>query len=164
MGDRVLANFRLDDSWKTLVIATLQTDPEVKDIQGQQNRLKQALKNLRKQHLWGDISDSDYRRERTALERELKIATPHPTPTHLPNLERAAQLLDDLPVLWSHKGVTNKQRETLVQEVFTKITINGKMLASIEPKPAYAPLFASIFIQNAIGYCEMDSPPSPPIG
>ncbi|MFC1945470.1 recombinase family protein [Chloroflexota bacterium] len=160
-GGRVLANFHLDDNWKTLATAALQTDPEPKDVQVQRDRLTQALKNLRKQHLWGDISDNDYRRERTALERELKIATPHPTPAHLPNLERAAQLLNDLPALWSHKGVTNKQRESLVQEVFTKITINGKMLVSIEPKPAYAPLFASIFIQDSIGYCEMDSTPSP---
>jgi hypothetical protein len=36
--------------------------------------------------------------------------------TIMPNLERAAQLLKDLPALWQHPGVTNKQRESLIQD------------------------------------------------
>ena len=65
-------------------------------------------------------------------------------PTELPNLERSAKLLEDLPVLWSHPGVTHEQREELVREVFHRITIDGKEFMSIEPKAPYAPLFASI--------------------
>jgi hypothetical protein len=46
------------------------------------------LENLRKQHLWGDISDDEYRRDRTALERQLKAISPPPEPVNLPNLDR----------------------------------------------------------------------------
>ena len=80
-------------------------------------------------------------------------------PTELPNLERSAKLLGDLPVLWSHPGVTHEQREELVREVFHRITIDGKEFMSIEPKAPYAPLFASIVTSEEFGYWEPNSPP-----
>jgi hypothetical protein len=83
-------------------------------------------------------------------------------PTELPNVERSAKLLEDLPVLWSHSGVTHEQREELVREVFYRITIDGKEFMSIEPKAPYAPLFASIVTSEELGYWEPNSPPSPP--
>ena len=82
--------------------------------------------------------------------------------TELPNLERSAKLLEDLPVLWSHPGVTHEQREELVREVFHRITIDGKEFMSIEPKAPYAPLFASIVTSEELGYWEPNSStPSP---
>jgi DNA invertase Pin-like site-specific DNA recombinase len=160
-SDRVLAHVHLDDGWKNMIVAAMRAEPELKDLQGQRNRLTRALENLRKQHLWGDISDDEYRQERTALERQLKIVSHDPVPAHLPNLERLAQLLNDLPELWSHPAVTNGQREALIQEVFRKVTIDGTSLISIEPKPVYVPLFATMCMQKSYGYCETDSPPSP---
>ncbi len=80
----------------------------------------------------------------------------------MPNLERSAQLLQDMQVLWSHPGVTDEQREALVQEVFHRITIAGKELLSIEPKTSYAPLFASMVTTAEYGYWEPNSPSSPP--
>ena len=122
------------------------------------------MENLRKQHLWGHIPDDDYRREMTDLERQIKVANPDPRPTALPNMEKAAELLNNLPALWSHQGVTNKQRESLVQEVFSKITTDGNSLVSVEPKPSYRPLFAAMLMQHPVGYCESEPPPSPPKG
>ena len=83
-------------------------------------------------------------------------------PTELPNLERSAKLLEDLPVLWSHPGVTHEQREELVREVFHRITIDGKEFMSIEPNAPYAPLFASIVTSEELGYWEPNSTPTPP--
>lgn len=161
-GERVLACIKLDEGWKDLIVAALRSNDEVKGIQEQSDRLLKALENLRKQHLWGDISDDDYRGERVSLERQLKVANPDPRPTAIPNLEKAVQLLNDLPALWSHQGVTNEQRESLVQEVFARITIDGKALVAVEPKPAYLPLFAAMQIQKFVGYHGLEYPPSPP--
>lgn len=135
---------------------------EAKAKKIQVERLRKALENLRKQHLWGDISDIDYRRERADLERQIQAITPDTIHVEIPNLERAAQLLKELPALWQHPGVTNKQRESLVQEVFNKISMDGGSLVSIEPKPTYAPLFADIMMRSSYGYCDLESPPSPP--
>ena len=64
-------------------------------------------------------------------------------------------------VLWLHEGVTDEQREAMVREVFHRITIDGKQFISIEPKPAYAPLFASTVTNEESGYWEANSAPSP---
>jgi hypothetical protein len=161
-SQRVLPHLHLNDGWKNLVVTALRGERKAEDTTKQKERLEAALENLRKQHKWGDISDEKYQKEKIPLQRELRIVNPDPTPTNLPNLERAAQLLNDLPTLWSHDGVTLKQRESLVQEVFNKITIDGKTLESIEPKPEYAPLFATVVVQNFVGYRDLDPPPSPP--
>lgn len=162
-AERVLCYVQLDSSWKDRVLAALlQEEPQPAD-QDQAVRLQQAIGNLQKQHLWGDLTDEDYRRERAALERQLKLVAPAPQTAQLPNLERAAGLLQHLPDLWSHPGVTNEKREQLVREVFARITIDGKTLTAIEPKPAYVPLFASMIVSQKFGYRAFESPPSPPI-
>ena len=123
-------------------------------------RLRQALDNLRKQHIWGDIADEEYRQDRAALERQLKLLERPAQPRELSNLERASQLLEDLRELWLHPGVTDEQREGLLREVFERITIDGKVLTAIEPKPAYQPLFATIITAPEFGYCPQVSPVS----
>ena len=58
-------------------------------------------------------------------------------------------------------GVTHEEREALVQQVFLRITIDGKEFMSIEPKAPYAPLFASIVTSEEFGYWEPNSTPTP---
>jgi len=43
--------------------------------------------------------DEDYQREKTPLQRALKLIDTTTIPKNLPNLEHAAQLLKDLPAL-----------------------------------------------------------------
>ena len=133
----------------------------IKD-RGQGERLRRALENLRKQHKWGDISDEEYRAERSVLVRQLKLLDDAVKPRQLPNLERAAEFLQDLPSLWLHAGVTHEEREALVKQVFQRITIDGKEFVDIEPKPEYAPLFATMVTAQKVGYQELEFLPSPP--
>lgn len=166
-AERVLAYVKLDEGWKTRTMAVLTSDGGVTDDkanQEQAEKLNKVLENLRKQHLWGDISDVDYRHERGELARQINDLSRDTTPVQMPNMERAAQLLNEMPVLWQHPGVTNKQRESLVHEVFNKISINGEALVAVEPKPEYAPLFADMLTHQPVGYRDLDSPPPPPKG
>ena len=80
-------------------------------------------RGLRKQHLWGDLTDEGYRVERQVLQRQLKALTPPRAPVHLPNLERAATLLNDLPAMWVHPATSDRQRESLVQELLERATV-----------------------------------------
>ena len=36
------------------------------------------------------------------------------------NLERAAELMNDLPALWTHPGTTDQQREQLVPTILNQ--------------------------------------------
>jgi hypothetical protein len=107
-------------------------------------------------------------RVRVALQRESVptdlglLAAPTPRTFKVPNLERAAELLNALSTLWSNPGVTLEQQEALVREVFTRVTIDGKMFTSIEPKPVYAPpLFASMAVNEGYGYRALEPTRSP---
>ena len=124
--------------------------------------MRRAMENLHNQYQLGDISDEEYRRERGLIIRQLKVHTSTTVmPTHLPNLESAANFLEDLPALWLHPGVTHEEREALVRQVFLRITIAGKEFVDIEPKPEYAPLFATIVTAQKVGYQELESSRSP---
>ena len=133
MAHRVLPYLKLDASWKTRVIAALRARVTETHDEGQQDRLRRAVDNLRKQHQWGDLSDQEYRLERESLMRKLKLITrPSMLTAQMPNLQGAARVLEDLPALWLHPGVTHEQRESLVRQVFRRITIDGKDFVGIE--------------------------------
>ena len=144
------------------MIAVLRAEEPKEHDQSQQDRLQRALDNLRKQHKWGDLSDQEYRRERDPLMRQLKLVGRPEALPKLPNLERAASLLEDLPTLWLHSGVTHEQRESLVREVFRRISIDGKEFVSMEPQATYVPLFATMVADQEFGYRVPESPSSPP--
>ncbi|MFC2021199.1 hypothetical protein ACFLU1_05380 [Chloroflexota bacterium] len=108
-GERVLSYIKLDEEWKIRIMAVLMNNGGITKDRANQNqaeRLSKVLENLRKQHLWNDISDVDYRRERVDLERQIKALTPNTTHVEMPDMERAVQLLNEMPVLWQHPGVT----------------------------------------------------------
>jgi len=152
MGDRVMPYLKLDSTWKTRVTTALKRQAPQTQDENQQKRLIGAMENLRKQHLWGDLSDERYKLERRSLERQLKLVAIPTQPTELPNLDRSAKLLEDLPVLWSHPGVTHEQREELVREVFQEVRLREGRLVAVRPKPRYAPLFAyALWRQHVAG-------------
>ena len=157
-----IGHLSLDNRWKDRIIKSLGQETASTKGEEQSAAIQRALEKLRKQHLWGDISDQDYRREHSDLDRQLRSVQPRPATIHLPNLERGARILNDLPALWLHPGVSHEQRQSLIKEVFSKITINGKDFVSIEPKPVYAPLFATMLLDKKLGYCGREPPPSPP--
>ena len=158
---RVLPYIQLDDGWKVDIIAALGSGTPQPDHKPEQERSERALQNIRKQHQWGHISDDDYLRDRAAIERQLKALLDDARPQELPNLERAAAFLNDLPALWAHPGVGDQQREELLREVFTKITIDGKTFTAIEPKPVYIPLFAVMASAQKVDYQESIPSPTP---
>ena len=163
-GGRVITYLHLPSDWKDDIVKALNSDRTVNHEEAEKRaRIEKALENLRKQHKWGDINDDQYRLERQVLERQLKAQSRPDLPINMPNLERAAELLEELSSIWSHPGVTDSQREAFVKEVFTSITIGGDKLMSIEPRPEYSPLFASIVKRyNDVEYQKLHSPPPPP--
>ena len=92
----------------------------------------------------GDIADAEYRAERRALERQMRGLTHEPPPTLLPDLDRAAKLLIDLPALWFHPCATERQPEDQARELLQRVAISGRRLVAIEPKPEYKPLFGYV--------------------
>ena len=104
--------------------------------------IDKALKNLGKQHLWGDLTDEEYRSEKRELERQVNTLPQPIIPPDLVNLDRVTQLLSDFSSFWEQPAVTDEQRESLINEVFEETRRRGPNLVAIKPKSEYPPLFA----------------------
>ncbi len=138
----MLGGVTLDDGWRQAVLGALAKEGPKPDHRFEIGRIDGALANLRKQHLWGTVSDEEFQHEYQSLQRQRSALEPRPSSPGTPDLERAAQLLRDLPTLWQHPGVTPEQRRELVREVFHEIRLREGQLSAVEPRPQYAPLFA----------------------
>ena len=111
-------------------------------------QVESATANLRKQHLWDEIGDEDFNAENQALQCQRRGLEPKLSQRSTPNLDRAAELLRDLPALWEHPGVTLEQRRDLAREVFDEIRIREGKLVGVKLRPHYAPLFAYRFYKG----------------
>ena len=88
------------------------------------------------------ISDQEFKAEYQVLQRQRRALAPKPPDRSMPNLDRAAELLRNLPTLWEHPGVTQTQRRALASEVFDEIRIRDGKLVAVKSRPKYVPLFA----------------------
>ena len=58
-ADRMLLRMSLAPGWKARIIEALREESEVPGDEQAIRRLQTALKNLRKQHMWGNIDDDE---------------------------------------------------------------------------------------------------------
>ena len=138
----VLPYLTPDDGWRDAVLKALVAEGPEPDRTLELKPIDGAIANLRKQHIWGATSDEEFKSEFQTLQRQRKALQPKPAARTTPNLDRAAELLRDLPLLWLHPGVTPEQRRDLSREVFQELRLREGHLAAVMPRPQYAPLFA----------------------
>ena len=141
-AERVLGCITLDDGWRSAVLHAMSNESPEPDHSLDIRRIDAALANLRKQHVWNLLNDQDFKSEYQALQRQRRVLEPKPSERSTPNLDRAAELLRDLPALWEHPGVTQEQRRDLAREVFDEIRLRDGKLVAVKPRSQYAPLFA----------------------
>jgi hypothetical protein len=148
-AELVLGCITLAEGWRSAVLSTMTKEGPEPDHSLEIQRIDAALANLRKQHLWGALDDQEFKSEHQALQRQRRSMEPSPSVQSTPNLDRAAELLQNLPALWEHPGVTQEQRRELAREVFDEIRLRDGKLFAVKPRPEYAPLFAySLWIEN----------------
>ena len=139
-ADQVLAYVQLDGDWCQTVLKALANQGPQPDHCLDVKRIEAALANLRKQHLWGAIDDKTFKAEHLVVKRQVKSIQPSSPQPMMPNLDRASRLLQDLPALWNHPGVTPTQQRGLALEVFQEVRLREGRLVAVRPR--YAPLFA----------------------
>ena len=151
-ADEVLGWINLDEGWRDAVLKIPANEGPRPDQSLDMKRIEGAITNLRKQHLWGAISDEEFKKEHQILTRQLRALTPPASPKMTPNLDRAAPLLQDMPAPWQHPGVSPEQRRDMAREVIQEIRLREGRLVAVTPKPNYAPLFAySLIHQTGVG-------------
>lgn len=79
-ADKVLRCIEFDDGWREAVLKVLINEGAEPDHSLDKRRIEGAISNLRKQHLWGAISDEGFKTEHQVLQRQLRTLTPPATP------------------------------------------------------------------------------------
>ncbi len=141
-AERVIGCIKLDEGWHSAVLRAMSKEGPEPDNTQEIKRIDVALANLRKQHLWGVIGDAEFKAEHQALELQKRGLEPKPSMRLTLDLDRAAELLGDLPALWEHPGVTPEQRRDLTREVFDEVRLREGKLVAVKPRAEYLPLFA----------------------
>lgn len=139
---RVLGCVTLDGGWREAVLRALVNEGPKRDHTLDIKRIEGVLANLRKQHLWGTIGDKEFKSEHRKFQRQIRNLEVSEHPPMTPDMDRAVQMLQDLPALWRHPGVTQERRQELAREVFLEIRLREGELVAIKPRPSYQPLFA----------------------
>jgi len=133
LGD-FMTNFELPPNWQDRVmhLVTAQAgniDPD----KSERSKLLGQLDRTKKLFVMGDFDDQEYRTEQARITQALARLRPPSDPAI--DLKRAAELIGDLPQLWSK--ATDSERARWVSSVFENIWIRNCEIESVEPKPAF---------------------------
>ena len=148
---RVLGCLVLDDDWNEAVLHLLAAEGTEPDNSAEIRRIDAAITNLKKQHLWGAVTDQEFKDGFRDLQRQRRTLAPRPSTQTALDLERAAKMLRNLPRLWRHPGITAEQRRDLAREIFEEVRFRDGRLTAVRPHSQYAPLFAYDVWSTGVG-------------
>ncbi len=131
-----VGGMRLPVEYLGEVVVELRRRQNVQHDAGEAKRLEREMERWRKLFVLGDIDEDRYRREASPLRRRIAELD---RPQEVLDVERAVLYLCDVGGLWAESP--RPQQREFVREVFERITIDGREIESVAPKPLYAPLF-----------------------
>lgn len=126
------------DSIKRIAIAATRV-PEGSDAAKAQ-RLESALEKLRRLYTWDDIDETEYRKRRGEIERQLREVAPNP-PVELRKFERGIEYLSQLGQLWDDAPL--EERREIVNLVFAEVQIGARGIQHVELQEPYRALLSA---------------------
>ncbi len=120
-------------------VAMSQMEPPAPDAGAQERaRLKGALKRLRQQHVWGDLTDGEYRAESESLRAQLR-AIEAPLPNEY-DLAALAESLRSVADTWA--VATPAERHALAVRVWERVVVRDRDVVEVVPRPEVRALLA----------------------
>ena len=132
-----LGNLRLPEDWQDQILQLVQAEfGNIRDLERERQRLETQLKRLGQLFVLDEIDEKEFLQHREQLRTQLTMLKP----PELPNLERAAALLQNLGQLWqAAEQVERKQiAHTLLKAVY--LDARGIEIIAIEPRSEFATL------------------------
>lgn len=132
-----LSGLRLPQEWQAHVLHLVKQSAEAHDTEHTEGRLRNSITRLQQMYQWGHVEQGEYLSERTRLEAELAGLLPVPTP----NLDRAAELLQNFSVLWD--AARPSERRSILRSLLDAVYLDAEHgpVTAIQPKPDLAVLF-----------------------
>jgi site-specific DNA recombinase len=96
--------------------------------------LHEQLARIKDLYVLGDIARTEYLRKREQLQHQIALSTP--SPIRVLDVERAMELLGNLPALLD--TATPAQQRALIRQVIPRVWIENLAITAIEPTASYA--------------------------
>lgn len=137
LGD-FLAGLTLPRDWQERVLAIIQEQAgNPQEVARERARLKGQLDRLKRLFVLGDLEEAEYRLERDRLRAQLDALTP----PVMPDLKKAAELLQDFRAIWG--AATPRERKQIVHTLLEAVYLDAEQgpVVAIQPRPEYEALF-----------------------
>jgi DNA invertase Pin-like site-specific DNA recombinase len=132
-----LHGLHLPDDWRDQILQLVQNEyGNIRDLERERQRLETQLKRLGQLFVLDEIGEKEFLQQREQLRTQLSMLKP----PELPNLERAAALLQNLGQLWQAAEPAERKQiaHTLLKAVY--IDAHGNPILAIEPRNEFATL------------------------
>lgn len=140
LGD-FLRQLTLPQDWQERVLGMIQERIGAQqDIARERARIEGQLERLKRLFVLGDVVEAEYRAERDRLRAQLVSLTP----PAMPDLEWAAELLQDFGRIWD--AATLQERRKIVHALLETVYLDAERgpVVAIEPRADFAPLFEMV--------------------
>jgi hypothetical protein len=137
LGD-FLSRLTLPQDWKDRILEMIQERAGARqDVARERSRIEGQLERLKRLFVLGDLLEAEYRIERDRLRAQLLALTP----PMMPDLEWAAEILQDFGRIW--EAATPKERRQIVHTLLETVYLDADRgpVVAIEPRAEFAPLF-----------------------
>jgi site-specific DNA recombinase len=137
LGD-FLRKLTLPQNWQERVLGMIQERIGAQqDIAREKARIEGQLERLKRLFVLGDVVEAEYRAERDRLRAQVVSLTP----PAMPDLEWAAELLQDFGRIWD--AATLQERRKIVHALLETVYLDAERgpVVAIEPRADFAPLF-----------------------
>lgn len=149
-AEEALGNFlrrlSLPQDWQEQVLEMVQQKVGAQqDVAREKSRIEGQLERLKRLFILGDVLETEYRAERDRLRIQLAALTP----PAMPDLERAAELLQDFGGIWD--AATLQERRQIVHTLLKAVYLDAERgpVVAIEPCAEFASLFAMLATDDA---------------
>ena len=130
-------------------------------LTGQRARLEAAMKRTGERYTWGDLEESEYRAEMTALKVQL-AELPSPVDSNVIAFDQAAATL--LPLGALIQRTAPEHQAILIADIVERVVIEAGEVRDIEPRIEARPFFAAMRNRMALAPAEGFEPPTPALG
>jgi hypothetical protein len=138
LGD-FLRRLVLPADWQAQVLAKIHRQAgSAQDVERERRRIQGQLERLKRLFVLGDLDEQAYATDRNRLQAQLVSLTP----PAMPNLERAAALLQDFGAIWDAAEPKERKQiaHTLLEAVYLDSGEEGPVVA-IRPRAEFEALF-----------------------
>jgi site-specific DNA recombinase len=133
-----LSRMKLPMDWKEKVMARLTGERSRDASESSRSRLMARLERTKKLFQFGDLTEEEYRKEKSQIEKAIAELPAAIVPER--DLSEAARLLENFGEIWTK--ATDPERLRLLQASINRAYVKGGRIVAIEPRAAMYPLLA----------------------